>query len=264
MPDEIDEYLILKDQIKSHHSATDFFRFCELYKKIYGKSHSLCYYKSLLSSIKLGDQLTELEERHLKQLRKKYGEVDVEYILICSERYINKKSYTTIFKNTYNDIREGAQKHNKHGAAEFSLLLRNNLDFSYNNSDNQSNINKEALDLLYKIFDHFEGQTFHINENLEIILTPQALIHIITGHTVKHKIPRKGLLVDFQNMSEWYEIIYIIFKILEQQKDEIILSFNNKSRYDNKCISYEGLVYGLHIQKNKCISSFYPVINYKS
>ena len=89
-------------------------------------------------------------------------------------------------------------------------------------------------------------------------------MHIITGHLSEFKIPRKGLLANFTEVSYWYGIIILLKEILNQMQKEIITSFNENKRYDNKKISFKGKYYGLHIQKNKTISSFYPVTTYKS
>jgi hypothetical protein len=267
MTEDIEKYNTLKDLVfESDHTAIEFFEFCELHKNIHGKSHPLCYYKALLSSIALGEDLSEQEEIYLLQLYTKFGKVDVEYLLMCDPVYnpFSEKSIKRDFKYVYNKISEGAKQRDQSALAELGILLRNNLDFSFNNNkENGPMYNPEAEKELYQICEHFTEQKLMITDSFFVRLTPRTLIHIITGHTEKNKIPRKGLLLNFHKSMKWYEILYLIYCIVQYVGKEIIASFNEKNRYDNKAIVFEGNKYGLHIHKNKSISSFYPVTDYK-
>jgi hypothetical protein len=249
-------------RLQGRHNAIDFYEFDELHYQIFGHMHPLCYYKRILMRKSFNIPLKDKEIHDLKKLTIKYGKTDITYLIPLSEMpdELVNRGIIEIQKNVYDGISDSA-KDISPAFSEYLALLRSNLEFSFNNSDNLAGYNRSVSHYLNDIDHLFKEWSFIINENLTIRLTPSGLIHILAGHTGLLKIPRKGLLVDFNDIDHWIDVLSLLNKVIQFIKNEIRESFEKNKRYDNRRIFFQGKYYGLHIQKNKVISTFYPVVD---
>jgi hypothetical protein len=258
-------YNELWQRLQGKHSAIDFYEFDDLHYQLYGHMHPLCYYKQLLMKKSFKIPLDDQKTADLKKLTTKYGKTDITYLIPLDQmpEELAQRGVTNLLKIINDDI-GNAHKDKVPAVTEIYAQLNNNLEFAYNNQDNLAYIDSKIFESICQFDLLFEEWQFKLDEKTSILLTQVAFIHILTGHTPFFKIPRKGLLAQFTDTESWLDILYLLDDLIKHLKQDILTSFKIHKRYDNKCISFNGKQYGLHIQKNKTISSFYPVATYNS
>ncbi|MCG8763527.1 hypothetical protein G1K46_12450 [Tenacibaculum finnmarkense] len=252
----------LKELLKTN--PVEFLNEC-LAKSENGKMSEICQYVQLTILDKRGELLTEQEKRFLSNLNEKYSDIEIGHLEDINNKNkpfsnINdaKTELKDISQNIVDSVKVSHQKsRNERDEAflEFVTAFATNirtdrkLRYKYNFKNNQE---------LFNCFDNYETQTYKLSDDLIIKLKPRPFIHILLGHVEKYIIHRKGEMVRFTQVNDWKELLTLINEIVHYIKDQLIEHYkDNNEKYDNKCFTYNGKIYGIHLDKNAEIKTLY-------
>ncbi len=224
-----------------------------------------CKYVQLKMLKEIGRPLDEIEKISFDILSAKFGNIDVKLLLSEYDRYKKITDSDDVWKElkeVLKDVRTSARvAHEKNpndgysGFLGFLNELWKNINGPKNFKYNADSF-KELSDYYFK----FKTERFALNENIDIILKPGILLHILVGHVKKYHIPRKGAGVMFSNIENPRELLDLLNKVIYSLSDELLEHFTKYEQdqeYNNSCIEFNGYFYGIHIDKKRGIKTFY-------
>ena len=239
-----------------------------------GYQFSICWYVKVCLKEKTGELLSQKEIAIKEKCKNAYADIDWSpYQGIIKEKMGIDSFQTTedlklVLKDSYSGIKNGIKRyHNPDNSKDHSAFLElieahiNNLDFIKEDKPHRKikRYNSHKNRELYELIETFECREYQLGA-IAIKLTPKCLMHISLGHIESYKIPRKGKLIQFTHIKDWKFLIKVIDYVINLLKEELNVHYNNpKKGYDKMGITIADKKYGIHIDKNGYIKTFYQV-----
>lgn len=228
-----------------------------------GEASELCTYVQLKMLNDTGRLLSKIEKEVFNNLSVKYNHIDTSQILFEYERSKKIPDLNDVWqglKDVLKDIRLSVRiAHEKNPNEGYSgfLSFLNELWKNINGSKSFK-YDADSFRELSECYFSFKTKHYRLNESITIKLKPGILLHILVGHIKKYHIPRKGAGEMFSKVENWKELLVLFDSIILYLSNELITHYSfNKKEFDNSCFNFENCLYGIHIDKQGAIKTFY-------
>ncbi len=230
----------------------------------------ICWYVRIYLKEKNNVPLFPEEKATKEKLAKLIGNLDISIFdkaLGDRQKTITLKHLIDDLKSGYSGVIDGAKlAHNPSEGKDYSGIMelantyRTNLDFSKNDRIGKApHTNAFTRKEIFEMVDDFKGRSFKL-KSITIKLKPKQLVHIVLGHVSRYQVPRKGLMVPFDDIRDWRGLIIVIELVITQLQEDIETHYEQKyQEYNNKHIDLFGKSYGIHIGSNGDIKTFYQL-----
>lgn len=222
-----------------------------------------CTYVQLKMVNDIGRPLSDIERTILSNFSQKYGDIDTRLLLSEYEKSKRLPDLDDVWqglKEVLKDIRLSVRKaHEKFPEDGYSGFL-GFLNELWKNVNGYKGFKYDASSFkeLSDCYFLFKTKKYELNDKIEIKLKPGILLHILVGHVRKYHIPRKGAAVMFSKVDNWKGLLVLLDNVINNLSEELIKHYSSdKKEYDNRCFKFDNSLYGIHIDKQGAIKTFY-------